>query len=322
MNLLILAAIFIASLLIIEGLILIFRPRLTERKKLVEKRFARLSARTYGEEAVDITKKKRVLSTVPWLNSLLHLVPGIHQLDNMVIQSRTVLPLGVFLLLSLVLGIFLYFFMWMGTGNVIVSVCIGLIAAAVPIFYLKIKKHRRMQKFERQLPDALDLMARSLKAGHAFSGGLQLVAQEFDDPVGTEFALTLNEINYGLSVEQSLKNLSDRVDVPDLKFFTVSVIIQRESGGNLAEILENISALIRERFKLLGKIRSLSAEGRISAFILVALPFVIAFVLLLLNPKYVAILKNDPIGNVLVIVALIMMTLGILVMKKMINIRV
>ena len=179
-----------------------------------------------------------------------------------------------------------------------------------------------MRKFERQLPDALDLVARSLRAGHAFSGGLQMVADEFDDPLGTEFQRTVAQINLGVSIEQALKNLADRVDCPDLKFFAVSVIIQRESGGNLAEILESISSLIRERFRLRGKIRTLTAEGKLSAGILVGIPFFVAFALSFMNPDYVRVLSTDPTGKILVAVALIMMGIGIAWMKKMITLKV
>ena len=179
-----------------------------------------------------------------------------------------------------------------------------------------------MRKFERQLPDALDLVARSLRAGHAFSGGLQMVADEFDDPLGIEFQRTVAQINFGLSTEQALKALANRVDCPDLKFFAVSVIIQRESGGNLAEILENISSLIRGRFKLRGKIRTLTAEGKLSAAILIGIPFFIAFALSFINPEYIRVLFTDATGKILVAAALIMMGLGVAWMTKMITLKV
>ena len=150
-----------------------------------------------------------------------------------------------------------------------------------------------------------------------------MVADEFDAPLGTEFQRTIAQINLGVSVEQALKNLADRVDCPDLKFFAVSVIIQRESGGNLAEILESLSAaLIRSRFKLRGKIRTLTAEGRLSAFIMIGIPFFIAIALFFMSPGYIKVLFTDPTGKILVIAALIMMGLGVAWMKKMITLKV
>ncbi len=179
-----------------------------------------------------------------------------------------------------------------------------------------------MAKFQEQLPDALDLIARALKAGHAFSGGLRMVAEEFGDPVGTEFRKTLDEINFGVGVDQAMKNLARRVDCADLQFFVVSVIIQRETGGNLAEILEKIAALVRERFKLYGKVRTLAAEGKLSAIILIALPFLIAFYFFLIQPEYISLLFRDPIGIAMLAGASIMMVIGVLMMRKMIQIRV
>jgi tight adherence protein B len=192
----------------------------------------------------------------------------------------------------------------------------------MPFLYIYFKKKRRMEKFQRQLPDALDLVARALKAGHAFTGGLRMVAEELGDPIGTEFEKTLNEINFGVGIAEALKNIPNRVDCPDLKFFITSVIIQRETGGNLAEILTKITYLIRERFKLQNRVQVLAAEGKLSAIILIAIPFVIALALSVLNPGYIKTLFIDPIGKILVAFALIMMIIGIFVMKRMIQIKV
>jgi len=179
-----------------------------------------------------------------------------------------------------------------------------------------------MEKFQRQLPEALELIARSLKAGHAFPSGMKLAADEFDDPLGPEFDETLNEINFGVSVPDALKNLTDRIDCPDLKFFVISVILQRETGGNLAEIIESLSYIIRERFKLYGKVKILAAEGKLSAIILVALPFLIMIVLRFINTDYINTLLSEPAGRIMSGMAAFMMLIGILVMKKMVNIKV
>ena len=220
---------------------------------------------------------------------------------------------------------------WRGAGFILgswmlssypVGLLLVVILGPLPWIHILSKKRRRMQKFERQLPEALDLMARSLKAGHAFTGGLQMVADEMEDPIGTEFDKTLGEINLGLDVQTAMKNLPLRVECPDLRFFVISVLIQRETGGNLAEILENIAYLIRERFKLHGRIRVLSAEGKFSAIVLVALPFLVVAALAFLNPDYLKILITDPIGNLMVGFAGVMIVLGILAMKKLVAIKV
>ena len=179
-----------------------------------------------------------------------------------------------------------------------------------------------MKKFQAQLPEALDLMARSLRAGHAFSTGMKLAADEFDDPLGTEFNITLDEINFGLGVPEALKNLVNRVDCQDLNFFVVAVILQRETGGNLAEIMENIAHLIRERFKLYGKVKTLAAEGKLSMIILIALPFCIIGALLFVNPKYIMTLFTEYAGRIMIAGALFMMVIGAFVMSRIVKIEV
>ena len=179
-----------------------------------------------------------------------------------------------------------------------------------------------MQKFLRQLPEALDLIARGLRAGHAFTTGLKLASESFDDPLGPEFDETLDEINFGVGVPDALKNLARRVDCPDLRFFVVSVIIQRETGGNLSEIIESIARIIRERFKFDDKLRVLSAEARFSAKVLVAFPFLILIALRFINPEYVNLLFEDPMGRMMLGIAATMMCFGIFVMTRMVKIRV
>jgi tight adherence protein B len=177
-----------------------------------------------------------------------------------------------------------------------------------------------MRQFEKQLPDALDLIARSLKAGHAFTSGMKLVAEEFKDPLGPEFEQTLDEINFGLRVADSLKNLTKRIECLDLNFFVVSVILQRETGGNLAEIIEKLANLIRERFKFRRKVRVLSAEGKLSAGILVAIPFILFAGILFLHPSYVEILIEEPIGRLISTVSFIMMIIGLYFIRRIIDI--
>jgi tight adherence protein B len=187
---------------------------------------------------------------------------------------------------------------------------------------LRLQKKRRITAFQKQLPEALELIARALKAGHAFTSGIKLAAEEFKDPLGSEFQATLDEINFGISVADAFKNLSGRIDCPELRFFVVSVILQRETGGNLAEIIESLSQLIRERFKFEGKIRVLSAEGKLSAAILVALPFLIALIIQFISPDYLQSLFTDPRGRTAAVAALTGMAVGIVFIKQMIKIKV
>ena len=311
--------IFLAILLLVEGTYLVVRNRMNPEVKHLRERLKVLSLTNYSEKEVDLMRKK-TLSQVPWLNRLLLSIRWTQNLDQLLQQADIRHPIGLFILLSVLLasggGLIASF-----VTPVLILPTIALLGL-VPFAYIYVKKSKRMRKFERQLPDTMDLIARALKAGHALSGGLQLVGEEFGDPIGTEFERTVNEINFGVAVPEALKALAQRVDCNDLKFFVMSVIIQRETGGNLAEILENIARLIRERFKLHGRIRVLSAEGKLSAIILVAIPFFLGFVLSIINPEYINTLFEDPIGIVLVVFACVMMAFGILMMKKMVAIRV
>jgi tight adherence protein B len=321
MNLLTAIAVFILILGVIEAVYLAFRTTRNPEKKEVKRRLSALSFRSYENEEIDIVRK-RLLSEVPWLNRMLLSFRWTNRMYLLLEQAGIQRPLGFFILVSilLVVGTFLIG-SWI-TPHYIIIIPVAVFLGSLPFLYIYSKKNRRMKKFENQLPDAMDLIARSLKAGQAFSSGLKMVGDEFGDPVGTEFDKTVNEINLGGGVIEALKNLLNRVDCPDLNFFVISVVIQKETGGNLAEILENISRLIRERFKLHGRIRVLSAEGKLSAIILTVLPFFIAAVLAFINPGYITTLITDPIGNIMIGLALLLIIMGYFTMRRMIKIEV
>jgi tight adherence protein B len=322
MYVIVVLAIFIVCLFLMEtfrhAYISMMRPEL----KTVRTRLKRLPSTAHGPGSVDILRR-RVYSDITWLNHILAHIPGIRKLDNIIVQANIEYSIGFFLQLSPLLALAGYFAGRAALdGGEILPLLFAVVLGYVPFAYVLLKKKQRMRKFESQLPEALELVARTLRAGQAFSGGLNIVSEEFDDPVGTEFERTLDEINFGVAVPEALQNLATRVDCPDVSFFVVAVVIQRESGGNLSEIIENIAHVVRERFKLLGKIRVLSAEGKFSAIILCLLPFLIGFVIYLLNRDYIMILVEDPIGTYLIGAGSVMMLLGIIVMRKMIQIKV
>jgi tight adherence protein B len=321
MALLVWLGIFVLIVLLIgEGNYMIraiWKPEL----KQVQRRLRALSSTSYSNETIDIIKKK-TLSEVPFLNRLLLKIRFIQRFEIVLEQADTAYPISFYILLSLIFLTGGGFAVSFCTKNSFIWILTGMGLSTLPWFHIYRKRRKRMIKFEHQLPDALELVARSMMAGHAFTGGLKMVGEEFDDPVGTEFEKTLNEINFGIGIPDALRNLSRRIDCPDLKFFIISVIIQRETGGNLAEILENLGMLIRERFKLQGRIRVLSSEGKFSAIVLIALPFFVVAALSVINPKYINVLFQDSMGKFLVTCSLLGMGIGIAVMKKMIRIRV
>jgi tight adherence protein B len=323
MEILLVVFIFIAIVLLIEGIFLITRAWWNPETKRIRTQLQQLSAETYGQADVDLVRQ-RIMSEIPWFNRLLLQVrlPIIDRIERMVLQANLDYPVGAVLLASVLFAILGFAAASFASRWFLVRLAVGLLLGAIPIIYVYIKKQKRINRFEEQLPEAMDMLARSLKAGHAFTGGLQMVGQEFGDPIGTEFSKTLDEINFGVAYEDALKNLLSRIDSEDLKLFVISVIIQRTSGGNLSEILENIGRLIRERFKLKGHIRTLSAEARLSAYILVALPFFIGLIMYFMNPAYTSLLFTDPIGHAMLVFAGIMMVLGVITMKKMTVIKI
>jgi tight adherence protein B len=313
--------IFVFAVVVIELVAFAIRNSNSAKSRKIRKKLRKYSYDDREEEETNIIKK-RIYSKIPFFNGLLQNTPGVAKLDHLVIQANAKHPMGFYVLLALFLAAGGY----MG-GNFFLrdlyqSLLAMVICGFLPFVYLNYLKRKRLQKFKRQLPDGMDLIARALKAGHAFTGGMSLAADEFDDPLGSEFSETLDEINYGVSVGDALKNLAARVDCGEIRYFVVGVILQRETGGNLAELMETLATLIRERFKFDGKVKTLTAEGRLSAVILILLPIGIFGFLWLTNPNFLAPLITEPAGKFMILGAIIMMIMGAFVMKKMVDIQV
>lgn len=315
------ALVFIAIVLFLEGLYLTWNAYKGPEAVRIERRLQAISAGWQDSIEQDLIKQ-RLLSDSPTLERLLLQIPRIHSLDRLLVQSGMQINVIGFLgytslaaLGGLAIGSLLNL-------HFTFSLLCLLVAGSLPVLLVISARHKRLLKIEEQLPDAIDLMARALKAGHAFSGALQMVASESAEPIADEFRITFEEINYGISMQDALMNLSMRVPSTDLRYLVIAVLIQRESGGNLAELLESISSLIRARLKLLGTIRVLSAEGRLSAWILGCLPFALALAIQLVNPGYLNLLFTDPLGHLLVGSSLTMMVIGIFAMWRIIKIRV
>ncbi len=198
----------------------------------------------------------------------------------------------------------------------------GLGLAPLPFVYLYFRRKRRLAQFQKQLPEALELISRALRAGHSLGAGFSLVGSEMADPIGKEFARAFEEQNFGVALEESLENMTERVPNLDLRFFATAVILQRQTGGDLAEILDKIGRLIRERFQIWGAIQALTGEGRLSGIVLLALPPVLFVAMYRLNPEYCTPLFTDPMGHQMLAYAIVMQIIGALVIKKIINIKV
>ena len=194
--------------------------------------------------------------------------------------------------------------------------------AAMPFIFLNMKRTRRIHKFEEDFPEALDLIARALKAGHAFVTGLKMVADEMNEPVGPEFRKTFDEQNFGLPMKDALENLTARVPSLDVRFFATAVLIQRETGGNLSEILENLAHVVRERFKILRQVRVHTAHGRLTGYVLLALPVLLSMALMFINPDHMNLLFRERMGQILLMVAIVMQVIGYVWIRQVVKIEV
>lgn len=207
-----------------------------------------------------------------------------------------------------------------------ISLVIGLVASCavlfMPLLWLKMKRSRRMAKLVNQLPDVFEMMSQSLRAGHSLAGSIQLVGEQLPDPVGTEFGRIFQEQNLGLKLEDALLNFANRSDQIDIRFFVTAVLIQRQTGGDLAEILDKISGVIRGRIELLGQVRGLTAEGRMSGWVLLALPVVVFCASFVMNREYAMVMITDPLGRMMLCLAGVMQLMGMAMIKKIVNIKV
>ena len=266
--------------------------------------------------------KERALSDIPRLQRALQRAPRAYQLDRVIVQSGLEWTVSGLLLGCAILFAFGVLAAVMLRQPMALAIPLGAALGLLPWLFLQRKRHQRLALMERQLPEALDLMTRALRAGHAFSSGLQMAGDELAEPIAGELRLVHDEINYGTSLPQALTNLSERVPITDLRYFVVAVLIQRESGGNLTEMLINLSRLIRERLKLHDRVRVLSAEGRMSAWILGLMPFGLAAMLNLLNPEFMSVLWSDPIGIAILQILAALMVIGVLMLRRIVRIRV
>lgn len=320
----------ILSLALLLSLVYLFVAVLFVVRRAMDKSGKELARRieqvTHGQGlaadfAADLVKRHE-MSGLRWLDIFLSRQAWSRRMDKMLDQADIKAPLGVFVMLAVIFACTGYLAASLYSGNVVVRLAVALGLGFLPFKWIAMRKAARMKEFERQLPEALELVGRALKAGHTFSSGMGMVVSEFADPIRIEFQKTMDEINFGMGVTVALDNLMDRVDCPDLNFFVVSVKIQNETGGNLAEIVGNIAWLIRERLKLKGRIRVLSAEGRMAAWVLCLLPMAVCGAVQVINPGYMSQLFTDPFGMVLVYLASGLMTMGVLVIRKMVRIEV
>jgi tight adherence protein B len=245
-----------------------------------------------------------------------------HRLDRLLVQSGIAWTVERFLLCSVGTALATCYLVMQWPMPLAVRSALVLLCAHVPLLLVRRARMRRLARIEEQLPDAADFIARALRAGHSFSNVLQIVGNELAEPLSGEFRIAREEINYGVPLGEALHNMAVRIPLTDLRYLVIAILIQRETGGNLAEILSNISHIIRGRLRLAAQVRVLSAEGRMSAWILGLLPFAVGAMLVLVNRAYVMVLWTDPQGVKLIQIALVMIVIGVIWLRKVIRIRI
>lgn len=315
------AAAFLSIVLLVMGLYYLYDSSVYGDPTVAARRMRVDMDSGLRAAAVDIVRRDAMREDA-WYTSLLARLAPVERVQKLLKQANSPMPVSVFMMLSGVLG-FLSLSVALGARMGSMSV-VGVTAfgASLPYLYHRRARKVRLQKIEEQLPEALDLIGRTLLAGHAFIMGLKLAAEQVDDPIRSEFNRCFEEISFGISVADSMKEFAERVDSVDVRFFVTSVIIQLETGGNLAEIVQNIATLIRARFQLYGKIQVLSSEGRYSAMIMFALPIVVGAALFAINPEYMGLLFFTPGGQSALTGASVSMVLGVIVTRRMIQIKV
>jgi tight adherence protein B len=314
---------FAAVILLIEGAHLWWSNTHGKAAQRIARRLQVMSGGAGRAERISILKQRRFCSH-PGLDRLLQKFTPLHRIDTLLVQAGSALTVDRFLLCSfasLLLAGLASLRMPLPLPPAL-RLALALPALALPYLLVRRARARRLCRIEQQLPDAADFIARALRAGHSFTNVLQIVGNELAEPLSSEFRLAREEINYGVPMGEALHNMAARIPLTDLRYLIIAVLIQRESGGNLAEILGNISNLIRSRLKLIAQVRVLSAEGRMSAWILGLLPFAVMLMLTVINPQYVSLLWTDPSGVRLLWYAAGMILFGVVWLRKLIRIRV
>ncbi len=266
--------------------------------------------------------RDELLSGIPAFDTLLRRSSRVSAIQDSLLQAGMKLRAGNFLALCLVCGAVAGIATLLFAGNPAIASAALVIGAFLPYSFVSYRRQKRFEKIEELFPEAIDTLARAVRAGHAFTTALEMISNEISEPLATEFRKLFEEQKFGMPVRDALMNLTERVPLVDVKFFVTAVMLQRETGGNLAEILDNLSYVIRERFKIQRQVRVHTAQGRLTMVLLMAMPPVVVAVLELFSPDFVRPLFNDPIGHFLVVISVVLQTVGYFVIRKIIRIQV
>jgi len=320
---LVLFFVFLASLFLVYAIFVFTSRKSDARRRLLNERLAEAIRSSAHSSDVEVQlAREELLSEIPWLNRgliKLQITTGLKRVIDQADLQITVMRLVLFAGTAAALG---FLAASMITVSLPLKALFGLIAGALPFLHVVSKRRKRLKKFLQLLPDALDLMARGLSAGHAFTEALQMVASEMPEPISSEFRKTYDEQNLGLSLKLALDNLVQRIPILDLRMCVTAIMIQRETGGNLSELLEKVAYTIRERFRIMEDLKTLTLSSRWSAWLLCGLPIFLAVYMSAMNPDYMNVMWRDPRGHNLLFIAAIMQILGMLMVRKIMKIKI
>jgi len=306
----------------IAGAVL-FATRGDSESEAVQRRLQDVSVAATSVQQVDKTLlRDATVSDVPMLNRLLLRWSGVSRLNAFIAQAGLKIKPGVLALLSAISGVVIYFFCYEEDWGLITAILFGLLGFALPAMFVAVRRRQRLRRFEKNFPEGIDLLSRAIRAGHAVTAGLEMMSKETPQPVAGEFRIVFEEHNFGLPLRDALHNLTERVPLVDVRFFVTGLVVQKETGGNLVELLENLAAVIRERFKIRGEVRTKTAQGRFTAILLICLPPTFLLITRMLNPDYVHVLFSDPLGRTLLGVGAFLQIIGTMVIWKIVNIEV
>ena len=298
--------------------------RRNSRARIIKDRLAaeRKAPERAPEEEEHALLRDEQLSQIPALDTLLRRSTRVSDLQKTLAQADISIRAGNFLGLSALTGVAATILAYVLSKRVEVAWIALLVGFVLPYSYASIRRNKRFEKFEELFPEAIDTLARAVRAGHAFTTALEMITAEVSEPVSGEFRQLYEEQKFGMPVRDALLNLTDRMPLVDVKFFVTAVMLQRETGGNLAEILDNLSYVIRERFKIQRQVRVYTAQGRLTMALLMGMPPIIVTTMLLLNPSFIRPLFSDPIGHFLLVAGITLQTIGYFVIRKIIRIQV
>ena len=315
--------VFLTGLFLVYALYL-FTSRSSDAKRaLLKERLAdaiRSSAHSVDED-VQLARQE-LMSEIPWVNRVLLKMQISSRLKEIIDQADSQITVMRLVLFSLTAGVLAFLASSMMSPSFLIALFFGVLATMLPFFHILSKRRKRLNKFLQLLPDALDLMSRGLSAGHAFTEALQMVASEMPEPISMEFRKTYEEQNLGLSLKLALENLVQRVPLLDLRMCVTAVMIQRETGGNLSELLEKVAHTIRERFRIMEDLKTMTLSSRWSAWLLCGLPIFLAVYVTVMNPGYMDVMWRDQRGHYLLAVAGVMQIAGMLLVQKIMKIRI